>query len=64
MDQSFKKLTANVPEDVVRRIDALVARHRPFATRHAVHVVALRLGLAELLANPERMSGDVSDDHT
>jgi hypothetical protein len=34
------------------QLDELVARNRPFATRHAIHELALRLGLEALLAHP------------
>ncbi|MGH7295279.1 MAG: hypothetical protein ACRELB_10110 [Polyangiaceae bacterium] len=46
------KLTANVADADLDKIDALVARHAPFAHRHAVHLAALRVGLEALEAEP------------
>lgn len=60
----FIRLTANVPDDLVRQLDALVATHEPFATRHAIHLVALRLGLAELLVDLARMRKPVDATDT
>lgn len=49
------KLSVNITSDVLAQVDALVEMHRPFAKRHAVHLAALRVGLAELTARPERL---------
>ena len=50
------KLSVNVTADVLAQVDALVEQHRPFARRHAIHLAALRIGLAELIAKPERIA--------
>ena len=42
------------PTDL-QAIDNIVRQHDPFVRRHAVHLAALRLGLAELQAHPERL---------
>jgi hypothetical protein len=49
------KLSCNVSAELLQQIDALVRMHGPFARRHAIHVAALRIGLAELAARPERL---------
>jgi hypothetical protein len=49
------KLSCNVSAAMLQQIDALVKMHGPFARRHAIHVAALRIGLAEIAARPERL---------
>jgi hypothetical protein len=49
------KLTVNLTAADLDAVDAVVAKHQPFVRRHAVHLAALRLGLIELRANPERL---------
>lgn len=50
------KLSANIPLDLLRQLDQLVEANGPFATRHALLVVAIRVGIAELSLNPTRLS--------
>jgi hypothetical protein len=50
-----KKLSVNVTDDLLDQVDAVVEKHGPFCRRHAVHLAALRLGLVELLRNPDRI---------
>lgn len=50
-----QKLSVNVTDDLLTQVDAVVVQHGPFAKRHAVHLAALRIGLAELKAKPERI---------
>jgi hypothetical protein len=50
-----KKLSVNVTDDLLDQVDAVVDKHGPFCRRHAVHLAALRLGLVELINNPERI---------
>lgn len=49
------KLSANIPLDLLRQLDQLVQANGPFATRHALLVAAIRLGVGELVANPSRL---------
>jgi hypothetical protein len=49
------KLSCNVSPELLQQLDALVKMHGPFARRHAIHVAALRIGLAELAGRPERL---------
>lgn len=49
------KLSCNVSPELLQQLDALVKMHGPFARRHAIHVAALRIGLAELADRPERL---------
>lgn len=49
------KLSVNLDAELLEEVDALVEQHRPFVRRHAVHLAALRLGLAELKAHPGRL---------
>jgi hypothetical protein len=51
----IEKLSVNVPLDLLHALDQLVKMNGPFARRHALHVAALRLGVAELSARPERL---------
>jgi hypothetical protein len=53
--QRPNKLSVNLTAADLGAVDAIVAQHRPFVRRHAVHLAALRLGLQELRANPERL---------
>jgi len=46
------KHTVNLTEADLHEVDAVVEHHRPFVRRHAVLLVALRLGLRELVPNP------------
>jgi hypothetical protein len=48
------KLSVSITPELLAEVDALVEQHRPFAKRHGVHLIALKLGLAELTANPQR----------
>ena len=48
-----RSLTVNVTDITLERIDRHVSRYRPFLRRHAVHRVALDLGLAALESQPE-----------
>lgn len=57
------KLTVNLTAADLDAVDAVVAQHQPFVRRHAVHLVALRLGLSELLANPERLIEQLHQEH-
>lgn len=50
-----RSLTVNVDQGTVAKLDELVVRHRPFLKRHAVHRVALLLGLDALRAEPDRL---------
>lgn len=50
------KLSANIPLALLRQLDQLVQANGPFATRHALLVAAIRLGVDELTANPSRLS--------
>lgn len=49
------KLSANIPLDLLRQLDQLVQANGPFATRHALLVAAIRVGVAELAVNPSRL---------
>ena len=49
------KLSANIPLDLLRQLDQLVQANGPFATRHALLVAAIRVGVGELAANPSRL---------
>jgi len=48
-----QRLTVNVTENTLERLDQHVSRYRPFLRRHAVHRVALDLGLAALEKQPD-----------
>jgi hypothetical protein len=50
-----QKLSVNVSGELITQIDSLVKRNGPFARRHAIHLAALRIGLSELTAHPERL---------
>jgi hypothetical protein len=52
----LKKLSVNVTDDLIAKVDALVEQHGPFARRHSIHLAALRIGLAELEADPDRIN--------
>jgi hypothetical protein len=52
---NFEKLSANVPSDLLGQLEQLVRANGPFATRHALLVAAIRVGVAELSANPSRL---------
>ena len=52
------KLSANIPLDLLHQLDQLdqlVQANGPFATRHALLVAAIRIGVSELAANPFRL---------
>jgi hypothetical protein len=49
------KLSVNLTAADLVAVDAVVEQHEPFVRRHAVHLAALRLGLQELHAKPERL---------
>jgi len=49
-----RALSVNISNELLAKLDALVSRY-PFAKRHAVHLIALRIGLDELTRNPERV---------
>ena len=49
------KLSCNVSPELLHQLDVLVKMNGPFACRHAIHVAALRIGLTELAARPERL---------
>lgn len=51
----IEKLSVNVPFDLLQQLDALVKMNGPFARRHALHVAALRVGIAELTEDPTRL---------
>ena len=51
------KLSANIPLDLLLQLDQLVQANGPFATRHAILVAAIHVGVAELLATPSRLIG-------
>lgn len=50
------KLSANIPRDLLRQLDQLVHANGPFATRHALLVAAIRVGVEELVTNPSRLN--------
>lgn len=52
----INKLSVNVTDDLIAKVDALVEQHGPFARRHSIHLAALRIGLAELAADPKRIN--------
>jgi hypothetical protein len=49
------KLSANVTPELLDQLDAVVKKNGPFAKRHAIHLAALRIGLAEIANNPSRL---------
>lgn len=49
------KLSANVTPELLDQLDAVVKKNGPFAKRHAIHLAALRIGLAEITNNPSRL---------
>lgn len=51
--QAHRSLTVNVTDRTLERIDRHVSKHRPFLRRHAVHRVALDIGLAALDGQPD-----------
>ena len=51
----IEKLSVNVTKDLLNKLDQLVRLNGPFARRHSIHVAALKLGLAELAAKPDRI---------
>lgn len=57
------KLSVNLTAADLDAVDAVVALHQPFVRRHAVHLAALRLGLSELHANPERLREQLRHEH-
>ena len=50
-----KPLTVKLTAADVSQLDSIVREHEPYVRRHAVHLVAVRLGLAELRAHPEKL---------
>ncbi len=48
-------------DDALGDLEALAASH-PWASRHAIGMAALRVGLAELRGSPERMVALVQDE--
>jgi hypothetical protein len=48
------KLSVSITPELLAQVDDLVAMHKPFARRHAVHLAALKIGLLELAADPNR----------
>jgi len=54
-------MTVNVTERDLALMDALVLRHAPFACRHAIHVVALRVGLEQLVQDESLVKRVVGD---
>jgi hypothetical protein len=52
---NYEKLSANVPSNLLRQLEQLVRANGPFATRHALLVAAIRVGVAELSTNPSRL---------
>lgn len=52
--QRQPKLSVSVTLELLHQLDMLVALHKPFAKRHAVHLAALKIGLVELTENPNR----------
>jgi hypothetical protein len=57
------KLSVTINTELLDEVDALVQQHRPFVRRHAVHLAALRLGLAELRAHPARLVELLAVEH-
>jgi hypothetical protein len=57
------KLTVSLTPADLAAVDAMVAQHQPFVRRHAVHLAALRIGLSELRANPERLIEQLQQEH-
>lgn len=57
-----RTLTVNVSPKLVAILDAVAAAHTPWATRHLVHRLALRLGLAQLTAEPGQVPALVQQD--
>jgi hypothetical protein len=51
----IEKLSANIPLDLLHELDQLVQANGPFATRHALLVAAIRVGVDELTTNPSRL---------
>lgn len=49
------KLSVTLTEADLDQVDAVVQQHRPFVRRHAVHLAALRIGLAALQSEPTRL---------
>jgi len=49
------KLSVTITPELLAQVDDLVQQHGPFAKRHSIHVIALKLGLAELVAHPNRL---------
>jgi hypothetical protein len=58
----FTKLSVNVTEADMQEVDAVVAQHRPFVRRHAVHLAALRVGLRELRTNPKLLIDELDQE--
>lgn len=52
---NITKLSANVTPELLDQLDAVVKQNGPFAKRHAIHLAALRIGLAEITTNPNRL---------
>jgi hypothetical protein len=46
------KLSVSMTPELLDQLDQVVAHQGHFATRHAVHLAALKLGLAQLEADP------------
>ncbi len=60
---SKPKLSVTIDSELLDQVDILVQQHRPFVRRHAVHLAALRLGLAELHAHPDRLVELLAVEH-
>jgi len=52
---TITKLSANITPELLDKLDAVVRQNGPFAKRHAIHLAALRIGLAEITTNPSRL---------
>lgn len=55
-------LSVNITPADLDRLDTIVAQFQPFVHRHAVHRVALRLGLELLAADPNRLPTLITED--
>lgn len=50
-----KTSTVNLNAKMAAELDALVEKHHPFVSRHAIHVAALQLGLELLTQDTSRL---------
>jgi hypothetical protein len=57
-----RPLTVKLGPAELLLLETIVREHEPFVRRHAVHLAALRLGLAELKANPDRLADALRAD--